>query len=480
VGALRHEVVGTDELVPTLSGRMVRYVNLDNAATAPAMRAATAAVEQTLAHYGSVHRGAGHHSRRSTEAYELARREIGRFLGADPTMDTVLFTKNTTEAINKLARSIPIADGDVVVTTELEHHSNDLPWRARAATIHARVLGDGSLDLDHVDEILTRHADRVALLAVSGASNVTGIVPPIHELARRVHRAGGRILVDAAQLAPHRPIDMRPHGDPEHLDFVALSAHKLYAPFGSGAVVGHRDGFGSAPDHRGGGTVGAVTLDEVVWAELPHREEAGTPNLLGVVAFAAAASRLAELGWSHIIEHERGLLRRLLTGLAGIRGVRIVGPNDPAATIGVVPFIVDGLDHGLVAAILGHEHGIAVRSGCFCAHPYVARLLGLDAAATARWVGRAAAGEMRGAPGMVRVGLGLYNDTGDVDRLLDALGHITSGDVAGTYRSDPQGDYHPVERRMAGSSMAMLGADDPNMSGNPATGHVRGVRRWTA
>jgi cysteine desulfurase / selenocysteine lyase len=476
VTEFRHEVVGTDDLVPTLSGRMVRYVNLDNAATAPAMGAAVAAVEEALAHYGSVHRGAGHRSRRSTEAYEVARAEIGRFLGADPTRDTVLFTKNTTEAINKLARSMPIAAGDAIVTTGLEHHSNDLPWRARAATVHARVLGDGSLDLDDVDEILTRHAGRVALLAVSGASNVTGVVPPIHDLARRVHRAGGRILVDAAQLAPHRPIDMRPHGDPEHLDFVALSAHKLYAPFGSGALVGHRDGFVGTPDHRGGGTVGAVTLDDVVWADLPHREEAGTPNLLGAVAFAAAASRLVELGWGRIIEHEQGLLRRLLSGLAGIRGVSIVGPNDPARTIGVAPFTVDGLDHGLVAAILGHEHGIAVRSGCFCAHPYVANLLGLDAAAAARWVGRAAAGDMRGAPGMVRVGRGRYNDAGDVDRLLDAVRLITSGDIAGTYRSDPQGDYHPVERSHRRLPPGCRCALTSNMSGNPATGSVGGAR----
>jgi len=441
---LRHEVVGSDDLVPTLSGRMVRYVNLDNAATAPAMRAAIAAVEEALTHYGSVHRGAGHHSRRSTEAYETARREIGRFLGADPIRDTVLFTKNTTEAINKLARSMPIADGDVVVTTELEHHSNDLPWRARAATIHAGVLADGLLDLGDIDEILTRHAGRVALLAVSGASNVTGVVPPIHDLARRVHRAGGRILVDAAQLAPHRRIDMRPHDDPGHLDFVALSAHKLYAPFGSGALVGCRDAFGSAPDHAGGGTVQAVTLDEIAWAGLPDREEAGTPNLLGAVAFAAAARRLTEIGFDDIAAHERDRLARLVEGLRRIDGVTVHGPRDRDATIGVVPFTVAGVPHGLVAAVLGFEHGIAVRSGCFCAHPYMARLLGLDRADVERWMQRVRLGDKRDAPGMVRASLGLHNTDDDIDRLVGAVEHIAAGHITGEYHGDDHGEYRPL------------------------------------
>ena len=437
-------MLGTDELVPTLSGRRVRYVNLDNAATAPAMRAAVAAVEEALPYYGSVHRGAGHHARRSTEAYEAARCEIGRFLGADARQDTVLFTKNTTEAINKLARSMPIAEGTVVVTTELEHHSNDLPWRPRAATIHAGVLDDGSLDLDDLDGILARHAGRVALLVVSGASNVTGVVPPIHDLAERVHDAGGRIVVDAAQLAPHRAIDMGAHDDPGHLDFVALSAHKLYAPYGSGALVGRRDAFGPVPDQTGGGTVHAVTLDDVAWADLPDREEAGTPNLLGAVAFAAATRRLTEIGFERVAIHERAVLARLVAGLRGIDGVTLYGPRDRTATIGVVPFTVAGLHHGLVAAVLGYEHGIAVRSGCFCAHPYVARLLGLHRRDADHWLQHARDGDKRDAPGMVRASLGLHNIDEDVDRLVEAVSRIAAGDIAGEYGGDDHGDYRPL------------------------------------
>lgn len=441
---LRREVIGVAEPVPTLSRGLVPSVNLDNAATTPMMRSVHEAVGSLLPVYGSVHRGAGYQARRCTESYEAARRAVGDFVGADPERDTVLFTKNTTEAINKLARSLPLADDDVVITTILEHHSNDLPWRARVRTVHVGACADGTLDLDDLDRVLLRHAGRIGLLVVSGASNVTGVTPPIHHLAERVHAAGGRILVDAAQLAPHRPIDMLAHDDPAHLDFVAMSAHKLYAPLGSGALVGCRDAFGPAPDHPGGGTVNAVTLDDVAWAELPDREEAGTPNLLGAVAFATAATRLREIGWERIVEHERALTRRALAGLAEIPGVRVHRPGDPESAIGVVPFTVDGVAHGLVAAILGYEYGIAVRSGCFCAHPYVVHLLGLDAEASARWVRRAAAGDKREVPGMVRISFGLYNDTGDVIRLLDALERIASRGGAGEYDCDDHGEFHPA------------------------------------
>ncbi len=459
---LRHHVLGIDEPVPTLRGSPVRYVNADNAATTPVMRRALDAVEAILPFYASVHRGSGHKARVCTEAYETARRSVGAFVGADPQRDTVIFTKNTTEAINKLARGTVVDDDSVVLTTILEHHSNDLPWRARVRTVHVGAHPDGTLDLDALDRHLTRDAGRIALLVVSGASNVTGVVPPIHELARRVHAAGGRILVDAAQLAAHRPIDMRPHEDPEHLDFVALSAHKLYAPFGSGALVGRRDWFGPTPCDHGGGTVHAVTLDDVAWAELPDREEAGTPNLLGAVAFAAAARTLDEIGWTDIRAHEDHLLTHALSQLTAVPGVNVHGPSGAdsvASKVAVIPFTVDDLDHGLVAAILGYEHGIGVRSGCFCAHPYVAHLLGLDPAAVNEWVDRARHGDKRGAPGMVRISLGLYNELTDVDRVVDALRAIVAGDVIADYRCDQHGEYQPIGRWGAehGSRLAAVG-----------------------
>jgi cysteine desulfurase / selenocysteine lyase len=238
--------------------------------------------------------------------------------------------------------------------------------------VHVGVCPDGALDVDDLDRRLAEHAGRVALLAVSGASNVTGVVQLVHQLAEKVHVAGGRILVDAAQLAPHRAIDMRAHDDPGHLDFVVLSAHKMYAPYGTGALVGPRCAFAQMPDHAGGGTVNAVTTQTVAWADLPDREEAGSPNVLGGVALAAATRTLTQIGLYRIAAHERELTRYAIDRLTQVPGLRIHGPTHTvgqAAKLGVIPFTVDGLEHGLVAAVLGYEHSVGVRSGCFCAHP---------------------------------------------------------------------------------------------------------------
>ena len=261
-------MVGARELVPLADGRFVRYVNLDNAASTPPLVAVAEAVADLLPCYASVHRGAGYKSRLCTEAYEVARHRVGAFFGADPERDVVIFGKNTTEAINKLAHRLPAAGGGadrVVLTTLAEHHSNLLPWRARGPVVQLRTGADGAIDLDDVDTQLRRHAGRIDLLAVTGASNVTGLVPPIHELAAKAHAVGAPILVDGAQLAPHRPIDLRSHDDPAHIDYLAVSGHKLYAPYGTGALIGPRTTFERGdPEYQGGGTVDTVTADGVV------------------------------------------------------------------------------------------------------------------------------------------------------------------------------------------------------------------------
>ena len=439
---LRDEIVGVDELVPVLDGRLVQYVNLDNAATTPPLRAVVDAVQDFLPMAASVHRGSGYKSRLSTAAFEDARRVVGDLVGADPDRDVVIFTKNTTEAINRFARTMTVARDSVVLTTMLEHHSNLLPWRRRGQVVHIRAAADGSVDENDLDTKLVRYAGRIAVLAVTGASNVTGIAPPIHRMAAKVHAVGGRILVDAAQLAGHRPIDMRRHDDAEHLDAVAMSAHKMYAPYGSGALITGRECLGTDPDECGGGTVRAVTLDDVVWADLPDRAEAGSPNLLGAVAFAAAARRLREVGMDALAAHEHDLTVYARRRLATVDGVSIIGPAAP--DLGVIPFTVDGWDHRLVADVLGHEHGIGVRSGCFCAQPYVHHLLGMNRRDVARWVADATRGDLRRAPGLVRLSIGGYNTRGDVDHVIDALQQIVAYEVRGVYRQATDGTYRPV------------------------------------
>ena len=210
----------------------------------------------------------------------------------------------------------------------------------------------------------------------------TGFLQPVHRLARKAHAIGARIVVDGAQLAAHRRIDVKPDHSPEHLDYVVLSAHKMYAPFGTGALIGRRDTFEDGPpEHQGGGTVDIVTPEEVSWAELPDREEAGSPNVIGAVAMAVAAQTLMRIDMDSVTRHEQMLTAYALEQLRSVPGITLYGATGAGKTddrLGVIPFNLHSLPHALVAAILGYEGGIGVRSGCFCAQSYVSILLRRD------------------------------------------------------------------------------------------------------
>ncbi|GAB4530716.1 MAG: aminotransferase class V-fold PLP-dependent enzyme [Anaerolineales bacterium] len=442
--------VGVDLAIPILGGETRRYVNLDNAASTPAFRWVQQAVDEFLPYYSSVHRGTGFKSQLSTYFYEKARHTVLAFMGANPDEHTCIFGKNTTEALNKLARRFLFTpQRDVVLTTLMEHHSNDLPWRANAHVVHVGVLPDGRLDEAELDALLAHYGSRVALVAVTGASNVTGYLNPIHRLAEKAHAVGAQILVDCAQLAPHRAVNMGSLDDPAHLDYVSISAHKMYAPFGSGALIGRRDTFAQgAPDMVGGGTIDMVTLDEVIWAQPPDRDEAGSPNTVGAVALAAAMRQLQEVGMDVVAQHEAELTAYALERLTNIPGIHIFGDTDPRNTmqrVGVIPFLVENADHFLVSAILGHEFGIGVRSGCFCAHPYVLHLLEASDATTARLRERIIQGDRTEMPGLIRASFGLYNVPQDVDVLVDALQAVVRGAYQGKYQQDrASGTYSPA------------------------------------
>lgn len=455
---LRHRVLGVEHPVPLLDGSTTTYVNLDNAASTPPLLDVMEVLRTFMPYYSSVHRGTGFKSRLSTEAYEHAREVIARFVGADLESHAIIFGKNTTEALNKLSYRVPLDADQIVLSTQLEHHSNDLPWRPRARTIHVRSKPCGRLDEEHLDELLAAYGDRVAIVAVTAASNVTGYLQPVHRIARKAHQVGARIVVDAAQMAAHRRIDMRPDDDPEHLDFVAIAGHKMYAPFGTGALIGPRAVFEqTAPEYRGGGTVDVVTLDTVHWAGAPEREEAGSPNVAGAVAMAAAAQVLMDIGMDEIARHEAELLSYALERLASVPDMVLYGESHPSKAptekVAVVPFNVGDVPHALTAAVAGYEAGVGVRNGCFCAHPYVVRLLDVPDEASTLWQERVLSGDRRDMPGMVRMSIGCYNDETDIDRLVDALHRVSSGSYEGTYEVDrASGDYLPrgYEEPLAG------------------------------
>lgn len=445
----REHVVGIERRVPVLDGSTRRYINFDNAASTPVLREVLDTVNEFMEWYSSVHRGTGFKSRLASEAYEHAREIVRAFVGANPEEHTVIFGKNATDAINKLSYRLPLGSDDIVLVSNLEHHSNDLPWRARARVERIGIDAFGALDEGHFDHLLCLHAGRVRLVAVTGGSNVTGHMPDIHRLAARAHAAGAQILVDCAQLAPHRAIDMRTLADPAHLDYVALSAHKMYAPFGTGALIGRRDTFASgAPEYSGGGTVEFVAPDDVAWASGPDRDEAGTPNVVGAVALASAVQALQRIGMQSIHRHETELTAYALDRLASIDGLRLYGDADPKQAshrLGVIAFNLAPYSHGLVAAVLATEFGVGVRNGCFCAHPYLVHLLGLTPDDVLRLRTEMEEGDRRQIPGMVRLSFGNYNTLEEVDLCAEALGKIARGEFYGSYGQDPSSGEYSAE-----------------------------------
>jgi len=446
--ALRQEIVGIDQEVPLLDGSTRPYVYLDNAASTPSFRQVQQRVNEFLNWYSSVHRGAGFKSLVSTRAYERARAIVGEFVGADPETDVVIFGKNTTEALNTLADHMMLGPDEVILCTVMEHHSNDLPWRRVGHVEYIGVREDGSLDMDNLAQKLERLDGRVRLLATSGASNVTGFMPPIYDMAELAHQHGAMILVDCAQLAPHRAIHMGPADSPRRLDFVALSAHKMYAPFGTGALVGPREFFlKTPPNRRGGGTIEVVTLDEVHWADPPERDEAGSPNVVGAVALAASVKVLTQVGMEAIAAHEAELTRHALRRLAQVPGLKIYGSADPDRVddrLGVISFALSGVPHAKVAAILAFEGGIGVRNGCFCAHPYILHMLQVQGQQYEAYKQAVLNHDRTNVPGLVRASFGCYNTLEEIDLLAEMLERVQAGDYQGDYMVDrASGSYFP-------------------------------------
>jgi selenocysteine lyase/cysteine desulfurase len=439
-------LVGDGLLVPCIDGSERAYVNLDFAASTSALTTVADAVNAFLPSYASVHRGAGFKSRSATSAYESARASALAFCGDRPETDIAILCRNTTEAINQLAYRLRLDSDDVVLTTVVEHHANLLPWGrvARRRYIECSPRGTFTVE-DVVAGLESKPVPR--LLALTGASNVTGWLPSLPEIIDAAHARGVPVFLDAAQLAPHRPL-------PGGADYLAFSGHKMYAPYGTGVLVGPRATFMDGdPFLAGGGAVDLVDLDEVVWTEPPEREEAGSPNVVGAVALEAALLTLQDIGWPAIAEHEAVLATRLRRGLEAIDGVRLLGPALDTETLAIGTFTVEGLPHALVAARLSAEWGIGVRHGCFCAHPYLIRLLGLSATEIAAYRDQVLQGDHTAVPGAVRASCGLSSAAADVDALLDAVAQVANDASTGRappvpYEQDPRtGDFWPVTDR---------------------------------
>ena len=349
-------------------------IYLDSTATTQKPLAVLQELDRYYRTYNAnIHRGVYLIAEEATQAYEDAREKVARFLNARSSKE-IVFTRGTTESVNLVSHAWGrknVGKGDVIVLTEMEHHSNLVPWQLlateRGATIrYLPVDGTGRLDLSGLDRLLE---GPVKIVSLAHVSNVLGTINPVAEIARRAHAAGAVIMVDGAQSVPHMPVDVRTLD----CDFLALSGHKMLAPTGIGALYGKREVLEAMPPFFGGGEmIREVRLEGSTWNDVPFKFEAGTMNIADAIAFGAAIDYLNEIGMEAVHAHGRELVEETMRVLGSIPGVTIYGP--PAAERGaIVPFTVDDIHAHDVAAVLDHE-GVAVRAGHHCAMPLHTKL----------------------------------------------------------------------------------------------------------
>ncbi len=392
-------------------GVYVTSIYFDNGATPPPLKCVNKEIYKHMQMYGSIGRGKGLKSEYSTRAYEKCRDYVKEIFNLkDNDKYTVIFTKNTTEGINLLANTLLNSKYDKVITTRMEHHANDLPWRYSANLIYIDVDRDGKLNIEDIENELIKNNGEVKYITITGVSNVTGYVNPINSIAKIAHKYGAKIIVDGAQLVAHKQVNMKGTGENDSIDYLVLSGHKMYVPYGSGLIIGLKDGLeNKEPFIKGGGAVDLVSDYDIYWSDLPARFEGGTPNYLGVIALYTAMNKLKSIGFDKIEKHEQNLKNKLINGLKSIDRVVLYGDIEYEQRLGIVTFNVDGINFDSLSDRLSYIRGIDVRQGAFFAHTYVRRLLGISDDKVF---------------GMVRASLGLYNTEEEIDEFLNTIEFI--------------------------------------------------------
>ena len=398
---------------------MTPMINFDNAATTPALKAVRDAINEELEMYGSIGRGFSQKSNHSTDVYNSVRDKVLEFFTADPDLYTCFYVNSTTDGLNKLASALIESEDDLVLTTRIEHHANDLSWRERCKVIYAEVDEKGRVIYDDIERLLQEN--NVKIVSISAASNVTGYVNDVHRVAKMAHQYGAQIVVDGAQIVAHRKFEMMGDlDDPDDdIDFFAFSAHKMYSPYGGGAVVGLTNTLNEhMPEFYGGGTITVVGDYWQVYKSAPAAYEAGSPNYPGVVGLGKAIDVLSTVGMDKIEAHEKVLNRKLIDGLKTLPNVIIYGDTeDISDKVGVVTFNFSDINTYLISQKLSELGGVATRRGAFCAHPYVWRLMGITDEIARTFANCTDANTA----GMVRVSFGIYNNEEEVDRFLELM-----------------------------------------------------------
>ncbi len=419
------EILGSQSTDLLYDGRRVKVIQLNNAATTPPFKKTMQAVTNFLETYGALHRGAGPRARQTCLAVEQALASIRAFLNCSPD-HALLFSQNTSTAINQMARLLPLTAEDVVMTTEIEHTSNNLPWRFNtpAQVVEIRAFDNGAIDYADLETKVNTYRDHLKIITISGASNQTGYIPDLPRISKLAHSCGALFFVDAAQLAPHRPVDMLVSG----IDALAFSAHKIYSPFGLGVLALPARLLERQPVDPGGGSIDMITNSAITWAPSLERHQTGTWNGTGVVALGASCATLLETGWDAILEHEKDLVHYAAEKLSQVPGLTIyINPElyRQEDRIGTFPFNLKDMHQSLLAAVLEHEYGIEVRAGTICNHRLVRRWLGVSDQEQAAIENQLKAGNRLATYGIVRASLAIHNTREDIDSLAEALTKIS-------------------------------------------------------
>lgn len=414
---------GIDLEVYTLDKKKVKFTNFDNATTAPPFKSVIEYITKLSEYYGAIGRGAGYKSEITTRLYRESKDYLLDFFNIkEKNKYTVIYVSNTTDGINKLSRIINHKKDEIILSTRMEHHSNDLPWRRRWNVDYIEVDELGRIKLDEYETKIKSYNGKVKYVTVTGASNVTGYINDIHYIAKIAHKYNAKIIVDGAQLVPHVKVDMSGSCEEERIDFLVFSAHKLYAPFGGGAIIGLKEVFdNNMPDNEGGGTVELVMDDSVEYLSSPERDEAGTPNFFGTVAISKALKELDKIGFDQIAKREENLRNKLLDGLTSIPKIINYGDvKNRSDRLGIGVFNIESLNYQDLAQILSKVYGISVRQGWFCAHPYCRRLMNISEKDASAFLNN----DNERMPGMIRVSFGVYNEAQEVEYFLDVIEKI--------------------------------------------------------
>jgi selenocysteine lyase/cysteine desulfurase len=454
---LQREVIGLEVQYTLATGERTRRVYLDSTASTLRLKVVQEVLDKFQPYYSNTHSLLHFGARLSTKEYRWAHEMVLEFVHANPEIYTAIFAGNgTTTGINRVARTLreKRPERDVVITSIMEHHSNDLPHRKHfrevvhvPAAMASRTLG--CVDLRRLEAALCEHSGRVNYVAITGVSNVTGIINPVHEVAEMAHHYGALVVVDAAQMAAHVPIHVSGYSNPaRNLDVLVFSGHKIYAPGSPGVVVTRKELFaGIEPQEVGGGMVDQVYVNRyTISQDFPDREEAGTPNICGAIGLAAALYALGKVGMDYVAEEECKLIEYAIEKLSTVNDLIIYGETDcsKCKRTGAISFNLKNMDHGLTAAALNDYFNISVRNECFCAHPYVREMVTQSLTEEAERLSDEELAQLAELHrGMVRASFGVYSTKKDVDALVAALKHISANKdfYRQQYARLPNGDF---------------------------------------